>query len=73
MVGRLPAHARSTLSRSEHDQRRARTAAWRFCFAYLSEAPVEPPKPGNVEWYAEEEQQTEEYDRLPDLEQQAAR
>lgn len=34
--------------------------AWRFCYAYLSEALVEPPKPYTKEWYEEEEKEMEE-------------
>ncbi len=47
--------------------------AWRYCYAYLSEAPVEPPKPGTAEWYAEEERQMEEDARQQYLDQEAAR
>ena len=47
--------------------------AWRFCYGYLSEAPVEPPRPYTPEWFEQEEKAMEQAEVESYLEEQALR
>src|SRR6266852_4951920 len=47
--------------------------AWRYCYAYLSEAPPPRPKPGSKEWYDQEAKEMEEAEVQRYLELQAER